>query len=236
MDLLTFANTKILKGSKKGYATFGIHLAPHTSSGSGNVCPKATKACIEACLNYSGRGKCQMVQNGRVRKTKLFFDNRAGFLAILVNDIEAAIRKANRENMVPCFRLNLTSDLSWEKYSVIRNGNKFINIFAAFPEVQFYDYTAVPNRKVFGIPNYHLTFSAKEDNAADVKKALNSGMNVSVVFDTIPETYLGFKVISGDDTDLRFLDPKNVIVGLTFKGGKAKKEKAISNGFVFKGV
>ena len=35
--------------------------------------------------------------------------------------------------------------------------------------------------------------------------------------------YKGFKVINGDETDLRFLDPKNCIVGLIAKG-KAKKD------------
>ena len=53
-------------------------------------------------------------------------------------------------------------------------------------------------------------------------------MNVAAVFHEVPETYLGRKVINGDETDLRFLDPKGVIVGLKAKG-KAKKDKT---GFV----
>ena len=34
---------------------------------------------------------------------------------------------------------------------------------------------------------------------------------------TPPETYKGYKVINGDLHDMRFTDPKNVIVGLKEK-------------------
>jgi hypothetical protein len=34
----------------------------------------------------------------------------------------------------------------------------------------------------------------------------------------LPETFHGLKVIDGDKDDLRFLDPKGVIVGLIAKG------------------
>ena len=44
----------------------------------------------------------------------------------------------------------------------------------------------------------------------------------------LPETYKGFKVVNGDESDLRFLDPRNSIVGLKAKG-KAKKD---TTGFV----
>ena len=43
----------------------------------------------------------------------------------------------------------------------------------------------------------------------------------------LPSNYKGFKVINGDETDLRFLDEKNVIVGLKYKllTGKGTKGK-----------
>jgi len=44
----------------------------------------------------------------------------------------------------------------------------------------------------------------------------------------MPETYEGTPVFNGDDSDLRFLDPKGVVVGLYAKG-KAKKD---TSGFV----
>ena len=51
--------------------TFGLHLAPHTLSGY-NVCPHASKGCAEACLNTAGRGRMNMVQDARIKKTIMF--------------------------------------------------------------------------------------------------------------------------------------------------------------------
>jgi hypothetical protein len=136
---------------------------------------------------------------------------------------------------VPVFRLNGTSDLSWEKYEVMRNGEVFTNIFAAFPNVQFYDYTKVIGRKVTGITNYHLTFSMADGNYLDCKRAVAEGLNVAVVFGikkgtAMPKKFFNhnLSVFNGDDSDLRFLDPKGCVVGLYAKG-KAKKD---TSGFV----
>ena len=83
------------------------------------------------------------------------------------------------------------------------------------------------------IKNYHLTFSAADGNDADVTKAIAQGMNVATVFglkksQPMPAEYNGRPVFNGDDSDLRFLDPKGVIVGLYAKG-RAKKD---TSGFV----
>jgi hypothetical protein len=143
----------------------------------------------------------------------------------LTTEIEKTIKSAEKKGLIPVFRLNGTSDLSWEKYDVVDGKN----IFQMFPEVQFYDYTKINNRKVKHIPNYHLTFSKADGNDMDVRIAMSNGMNVAVVFKKeLPDTYLGRKVINGDETDLRFLDEKSVIVGLKAKG-KAKKD---TSGFV----
>jgi hypothetical protein len=120
------------------------------------------------------------------------------------------------------FRLNGTSDLSWEKYVVNGQGD---NIFQMFPTVQFYDYTKVLGRKVAHLPNYHLTFSKADGNDADVAEALLQGMSVVAVYDAIPEG-----VPSADETDLRFLDPKGTMLGLKAKG-RAKKDYS---GFVIR--
>lgn len=232
MKLLTAGNPKTLKGEKKGYLTFILHLAPADVAGVGNMCPKATAGCKLVCLNTAGRGGMftpeqgtNKVQEARKRKTRWFVQDRKAFLAQLVADIKQAIKYAEKRDLTPVFRLNGTSDLSWEKYG-IDNGR---NIFEMFPDYQFYDYTKVLGRKVKQIPNYHLTFSQAESNMDDVKKAVKQGMNVATVFrKKLPETYLGRPVIDGDDSDLRFLDPAGVIVGLKAKG-KARKD---TSGFV----
>ena len=220
--LLSTANPKIQKGTKQGYLSFILHLAPYNLSGK-NVCPKATKGCIAACLNTAGRGgmfkrgeTTNMIQKARIRKTEYFFDNREGFLTDLEADIRKAIKFAEKKGLTPVFRLNGTSDLSWEKYGIIEK----------FPTVQFYDYTKVLGRKISHLPNYHLTFSRAENNDADCVEAVKQGMNVAAVYDTIPEG-----MFSADETDLRFLDPKDQgYIGLKAKG-RAKKDYS---GFVIR--
>jgi len=225
--LLSTANPKIQKGTKYGYLTFILHLAPADLSGH-NTCPKATAGCKAACLNTAGRGgmfkkgeNTNMIQKARIRKTKYFYEQRQDFMLDLMADIRKAIKYADKAGLTPVFRLNGTSDLAWEKYDMIPGQN----VFEVFPEVQFYDYTKILGRKVAGINNYHLTFSRAESNAKDIPLAVAQGMNVAVVYDKIPEG-----VFSADETDLRFLDPKVGIIGLKAKG-RAKKD---SSGFVIR--
>jgi hypothetical protein len=218
--LLSTANPKIQKGTKLGYLSFILHLAPSTLSGH-NTCPKATKGCIAACLNTAGRGgmfkrgeTTNVIQKARIRKTNYFYDDRAGFMFDLMQDIKKGIRLANKLGLEPVFRLNGTSDLSWEKYEMTEGKN----VFDVFAGIQFYDYTKVLGRKVKHIENYHLTFSKADGNDSDVAEALMQGMSVVAVYDKIPEG-----VPSADETDLRFLDPKGIMLGLKAKG-KAKKD------------
>jgi hypothetical protein len=239
MKLLSTGNPKVLKGLVQGYNTYILHLAPANLSGY-ETCAKRTTGCTAACLNLAGRGgmfkkgeTTNVIQQARIRKTKMFFENRVDFMATLVKDIELGIKQSARLNLIPVFRLNGTSDLAFEKYEVVRNGQLFRNIFTAFPEVTFYDYTRILGRKVANIANYSLTFSAADGNDIDVMKAIAQGYNVATVFglkktEAMPETYMGLPVFNGDESDLRFLDPKGVIVGLYAKG-KAKKD---TTGFV----
>ena len=166
MKLLSTGNPKVLKGLSQGYNTYILHLAPADLSGY-ETCAKRTAGCTAACLNLAGRGgmfkkgeTTNAIQQARIRKTKLFFENRVQFMADLVKDIELAIKQSAKKGLVPVFRLNGTSDLAFEKYEVNRNGQTYSNIFYAFPEVTFYDYTKILGRKISEIPNYSLTFSA----------------------------------------------------------------------------
>lgn len=227
MKLLSDANPKIQKGTSKGYLTFIMHLAPGSLSGH-NVCPGASAGCLATCLNTAGRGRFQNIQQARIRKTEWFFRDRKGFMAQLVKDVEAGIRKADRLKLTPVFRLNGTSDIRWETVKV----GSYKNIFEMFPNVQFYDYSKLSNRK--NIPaNYHLTFSRSESNENKLDEAISNGMNVAVVFSTkkkndLPSRYRSLPVVDADETDLRFLDPKGSVCGLRAKG-QAKKD---ASGFV----
>lgn len=223
MKLLTVGNTKTIKGEKKGFRTFILHLAPSDLSGY-NVCPMASTGCRLACLNTAGRGKFDMTQNARIRKTRQFFEDRETFMSELVKDIQSAIRNAERDNLIPVFRLNGTSDIRWENVPV----GGYDNIMKMFPDYQFYDYTKIENRRMLPA-NYHLTFSRSEENDKAVSRLIDNTLtNIAVVFSTkkgadLPRTYKGRVVVDGDETDLRFLDPSDVIVGLRGKGD-AKKD------------
>jgi hypothetical protein len=228
MSLLNSGNSKTRKGEKKGFTTYGLHLAPANLSGF-NVCKDATSGCAAACLNTAGRGKMTMVQTARIKKTLFFFKDKENFLANLWSEAAKSIKSAARKNMTPCFRLNLTSDLPWEKIRL--NGQ---SIFEAFPSVTFYDYTKSVSRMSAFLAgempaNYHLTFSRSESNMETCLSFLRSGGNVAMVFrKSLPALAFGHEVIDGDETDLRFLDGKGKIVGLKEKG-LAKKDET---GFV----
>jgi hypothetical protein len=230
MTLLTTGNPKIAKGMSLGYLTNILHLAPYKLSGR-NVCPMATAGCAAACLNTAGRGgifkkgeTTNQIQIARLARTDFFFNDREGFMLKLVKEITNAIKLAEKHGLIPVFRLNGTSDIRWETIAV----GGFRNIMEMFPNVQFYDYTKIANRR--DLPaNYHLTFSLAESNLEDALFALTHGMNVAAVFRSVPQKFLGVSVIDGDATDLRFLDKRGVVVGLKAKG----KAKADKSGFVY---
>jgi hypothetical protein len=214
-------NTKIAKGEGGEYLTYILHLAPSNLSGF-NTCPMASEGCKQACLNTAGRGIFDNAQQARIRKTKLYFEDRNMFFDLLARDLMTARNKGIKTGKKVVVRLNGTSDLD------------FSYIIACFPDIQFYDYTKIYKRlRENTLSNYHLTFSASEMNQEFTSMALQQGHNVAMVFSgTLPENYTGYKVISGENNDLRFLDPKNVIVGLTAKG-KAKKD---TSGFVVRNI
>lgn len=227
-------NAKTIKGRKRGYWTAVLYLAPAKLSGY-EVCPMSTTGCRASCLNTAGRGVFTTTQQSRIRKTKMFFENRAAFMLTLEKDLERFINhtktvaRRRHRKITPCVRLNGTSDIPWENISFVgANGMKYSNLMERFPDVQFYDYTKRHNRT--NLPsNYTLTFSLAENNEDKAIIALKNGINVATVFrKNLPKTYLRRKVVNGDETDLRFLDPKKVIIGLKAKG-RARKD---NSGFV----
>lgn len=218
MKLLTTNNYKTTKGEKLGVLTGILYLAPAKISGH-EVCPKRSEGCTAACLYTAGHGAFSTVQQARINKTKMFFEDRENFMSQLRKDIKALVKKAIKQNMKPAIRLNGTSDIEWTRFGIMDE----------FPDVQFYDYTKVLTRLKKDIPkNYNITFSRSESNEQECREALELGFNIAAVFKTLPETYLGKPVINGDDTDVRFEDPRGVVIGLTAKG-KARKD---ASGFV----
>ena len=207
VSMLTVGNPKIIKGASRGYATAGLSLAPAWES-SYNTCSNHSTECSAACLFFAGRGAMKKIQEARIKRTKMFFERRDDFLALLNSDIYQFVANARSLDLEPVIRPNILSDIRWERFGIPQRWSM----------IGFYDYTKIPNRK--GLPsNYKLTFSFSGNNLADCRKALANGMNVAVPFlGPLPQTWLGYPVIVGDDDDLRFLDPSPCIVGLKAKG------------------
>lgn len=221
-------NAKTVKGDGSEYLTAILYLAPADTVDGINVCPMAVLAgCKAGCLYSAGRGAMNSVQAARQRKTILWRDFREVFIADLIKDITKFRAYCVKKGIKPVVRLNGTSDIHWERYGIMEQ----------FPDVQFYDYTKDIKRVRKALPdNYHLTLSYSEASTRYSDMVLDQmckhqGHNMAVVFrdkDKIPKTYMGFKVVDGDKDDLRFLDPKGVVVALYAKG-KAKQD---TSGFV----
>lgn len=214
------SSSKIAKGLKYNEATYIIYLAPANQSGY-EVCPMRTPECTEACLNESGHNRIDVKKNNinkaRIKKTKLFFENREFFMKWLVTEIEKAKFKAESEGMRFSVRLNGTSDI--DPISFKLNG---LNILQLFPDVMFYDYTKVSKRfrLLDTYPNYDLTYSFSGHNMFQCLDILsNKKGRVAMVFEgkVLPKEFMGYKVIDGDEYDMRYLDEQGVIVGLKFK-------------------
>ena len=261
-NLLTInQDPKTSKGTSKGYITAIIYMAPASLSGK-NVCSFSTAGCRAVCLNMAGRGQFNYIQQSRLNRTRYFLNDRVNFLNNLVLRISNFIEYAKRKELTPVIRLNGTSDIPYENIKIKLNdlleykklnNNKHKKVFTAFIQkdgikeslnimdifnnIQFYDYTKYPQTrrpKAIKQRNYDLTFSRAENNEAEALEYIrtNSGRASFVFSGKLPEYYKGLKVIDADKTDLRFLEPKNVITGLVFKGSKKMLKEGIKSGFV----
>jgi acyl-CoA synthetase (AMP-forming)/AMP-acid ligase II len=246
-------SAKAIKAREYGYMNAINYMAPANTAGVGNLCPHASPGCLALCLGwYSGQAAMlsnaeletgiNAVRASRQRKARLFMADRPAFMRDMVRGIDAAQRRATRLGLKLCVRLNGATDIAWEGMRIPIKGAEHImgatmpNVFAAYPNIQFVDYTKSVKRALRHArgempKNYHLTFSRSETNEADCVRVLEAGGNVAVVFDgEKPKTYLGHVVIDGDKHDLRFLDNRGAcVVGLSPKGSKAKHDRS---GFV----
>lgn len=228
-------NAKTIKGEKYNIKTAILYLMPSDKSGQ-QLCPMAKLAgCEKACLFTAGRGAMSSVMLSRLRKTLYFNQYREFFMLQLQNELIRERAKAKRRGYKLIVRLNGTSDIRWENVNI---GYAYKNIMQALPDIQFYDYTKIANRK--NIPsNYDLTFSYSgvAEYKPFVEKAVANGERIAVVFRNRAiveamlandESFLGLPVVDGDNTDIRHLDPKGAVVALYAKG-KARYDQS---GFV----
>lgn len=230
-------NTKLNKSNKisNQYLSFGLSLAPHKMSGY-QVCASSTEGCRASCIVNSGHSIVfPAINQARIAKTRALFQQPKAFKEMLFSELEKMESYAQKHQRKLAIRLNVFSDLMWEKTHP--------DIFIKFPNITFYDYTKHYQRMLKFCrgefpKNYHLTFSRSETNDKECLQVLKNGGNVAVVFgltknewnQSRPQVWKGFKIIDGDKSDLRFLESPGVVVGLYAKG-LGRKDKS---GFVIR--
>jgi hypothetical protein len=214
------ANTKLAKGS--GVPIYGLTLAPAGASGH-QVCAWRSPECEAACLGItSGRSKFSNVLAARIAKTKFMMESPYHFFRMLYQELDRCNRKHGSNGFA--FRSNVLSDIPWESVA------PQIYKFSEFN----YDYTKGYQRLKSLYPNVwlrdnptrpmlDLTLSYSGCNQGICRETLANGGRIAVVFNVkrgqpLPEIYSGYKVVDGDESDRRFLDPANCIVGLRAKG------------------
>jgi len=150
VGFLLGSSTKIEASNSagEGYLSYIQYLSPAdgysraTNERVPSLCPYATKGCTVGCLGKSaGKMRLKSSQQAQVKRTRLYIKDRAGYYAVLADEILRAKRKADREGLQLSVRLNGTSDLIWENKAFHVLDIPFYNIFEAFPDVIFYDYT-----------------------------------------------------------------------------------------------
>jgi hypothetical protein len=223
-DKLLSKGSTNAKTAKNSIDTLILYLAPFTQNSRGiNLCPKATAGCAAACLFTAGRGAFSNVAQSRINRTEYYLHDRKAFLAQLAKEVNSQAKK------VPTLavRLNGTSDIKLVEMLTLTHD--------IATNVVFYDYTKIPskagNRKTTQGHDYIVTYSFNEgkDAIPNALEVLNRGGNVAAVFrKELPDTFLGYPVIDGDQSDIMMLYNRGVILGLKAKG-KAKKD---TTGFV----
>lgn len=240
MSILTVNQTKLNKSRDYGYLTAGLSLSPANELGlfdptfkHHTTCANA-HACALGCLKFAGRNGMPDALRARLERTRFLYRDRPGFLQQLVADARSFRWSAQRQSLRPALRPNLLSDL----YLLGKT------LATALPDVQVYDYTKVLGTHLAQRPeNYHLTYSYSERTTPDdLRRATALGLNIAVIFATpsrhlqpLPATVtlsdgVERPVLDGDTHDLRFLDPANHVVGLTWKGSRASMDRALAVG------
>lgn len=232
--LSVLADSKTLKSlhdkrSGKQYITGVLYIAPAEEGGI-NVCIGSDGCCRIGCLNTAGDPRrIEIKMRSRIRKAQELHLKPELFFTKLKSDIILLKHFADDFGLSLAIRLNGTSD-----YDFGEKMEDFIREQVS-KGIKFYDYTKI-------IPRYkkytenkliHQTFSRSASNEKAALDILKNGGNVAYVFyqksGLLPNYYLGYKVLNGDGSDLRFLDddekdfdengkPIGLIVGLTAKG------------------
>lgn len=237
--IFSMDNAKAAKAVEYGWLNAIHYMAPAALGGVGDLCPNRSQACTALCLGWFS-GQASMVKRdkdinsvraSRIAKARRFMKDRHAYLRDVVRSIELAKAKADKAKLRLCVRMNGSTDIGWEGL----RDETGRTLPEQFPSVQFTDYTKSSKRALAHAggkfpANYALCFSRSESNETQCLEVLAAGGTVAVVFaGEKPKAWRGYPVLDGDLHDLRHLDPRGYVVGLSPKGRKAKRD---TSGFV----
>lgn len=214
-------STKMLLGRGQNYLCGVVYLQPHNSGGFGTLCPMSTPQCREACLVNSGRMVGKQARDGRQWKTELYQRHPSLWRELMHWELMRFSDLARKQGLGCSVRMDGTSDTG-EAENWIDECYKL--------EIKQYEYTKVFSRAIKRPWLYTFSYSGTPANHAQAMSMLIHDGNVAVVFgigkhDPLPQEWNGFEVIDGDKNDLRFLDPRGVVVGLRVKGTRQIKSR-----------
>jgi hypothetical protein len=216
--VLTKQNAKILKSTKEGWITAGVHLLPNDLGGT-NLCPYSTPTCRHICLHYTGRNMIfKRVTRARTRRTFLFNTHPEIFESRLHAALYETLRECKRKNFGLALRPNLTSD-SHKLVKMFLRWKDNVSEHTEVP-IRIYDYTKIPKAQGWFPEDYVTVYSWGELTTEEVFYENIECRSVAAVFAKgFPDRFKGYPVISGEDHDLRFLDARpGVIIAIKARG------------------
>lgn len=202
------SSAKIEKSAKREVDTLILYLAASNNAGV-ELCKSATRECRALCLVCSGRAKMESGRDHSKRKIAIARVIKSWIMhfrediarAVLAHEIASKQASALRKGRSFACRLNGTSDIDHSQ------------TIAAFPSVEFYDYTK--NNLPDSLPrNYSICYSFANFSPARVRqyrKALEMGLNIAVpvhadAFERATSLPYAF---DADRDDLRHLDKES---------------------------
>jgi hypothetical protein len=238
MQIITTKQYKLDKSKRKGVLTCGIQLSPAYEARAvlhrpdlRSVCP-FSGACEVGCLKFTGMNQMPTHAVARAKRTAMYWDDREAFFAQVIRELESAQRRARRLGLAFAIRPNLLQDLPPLAKRIARS----------FPNAAVYDYTKIPAPWRRTLPNYTLAYSVSERSTTrQIRDCVRNGINCAIVFDTgkgepLPSTYTlaghTLPVVDGDVSDLLYMYPVGVWIGLRWKGSRARLADGLSAGWV----
>lgn len=250
---ITTTNKKTELSSGVGFKTLGIGMAPHASAGleGFDVCPNASEECKKNCLGFTVGGNKQYPEAALKRKilvTQYFTEHPEHAARLLSHEITTNEKAARRAGMKSGIRLNVTSDIPYEKMMPDA-------FWKRHSETQFYDYTKnakttkdLPENYFKGLSHTGTGHTESNDKAAI--EELNRGGVVAMVFQKpkgkkrpypthVEDVQTGkrWRIVNGDDDDNLFDRHANagipktegVVSGLKLKGVKNEAAGKFAN-------